>query len=81
MFSSRLEQRRKARRFALLVAAAVLLIGIVLIAIVAVRGFDLLNAADADMMPMVLGVLGALAGLLVLCLAAYVAARILTRVS
>jgi energy-converting hydrogenase Eha subunit A len=80
MFSSRLEQRRKVRRFAILVAFTVLVIGIGLIAVVAVQGFDLLGAAEADRMPLGLAVLGALAGLLVLTLVAYAAVRIFSRV-
>jgi uncharacterized membrane protein (DUF485 family) len=80
MFSSRLEQRRKVRRFAILVALTVLVIGIGLIAVVAVQGFDLLGAAEADRMPLGLAVLGALAGLLVLTLVAYAAVRIFSRV-
>jgi hypothetical protein len=80
MFSSRLEQRRKVRRFALLVAVTVLLAGIALIAVVAMQGFDLLGAAGADRQPLGLAVLGALAGLLVLALVAYVALRVFSRV-
>jgi hypothetical protein len=81
MFSDKLEKRRKARRFAVLVAVTVLLAGIVLIAIVAVQGFDLLGAAEADRMPMVLATLAAFGGLLVLSLIAYMAVRIFSRVS
>ena len=80
MFSSRLEQRRKVRRFAVLVAVTVLIIGIALIAVVAMQGFDLLGAAEADRLPLGLAVLGALAGLLVLSLLAYVAVRVFSRV-
>lgn len=80
MFSSRLEQRRKVRRFAILVATTVLVLGIALIAVVAVQGFDLLGAAEADRMPMVLAVLAAFAGLLVLSFVAYVVVRIFSRV-
>ncbi|MGK2923782.1 MAG: hypothetical protein ACSLE4_13550 [Methyloceanibacter sp.] len=80
MFSSRLEQRRKVRRFAVLVAVTVLIIGIALIAVVAMQGFDLLGAAEADRLPLGLAVLGALAGLLVLSLVAYVAVRVFSRV-
>lgn len=80
MFSSRLEQRRKVRRFALLVAVTVLIAGIALIAVVAMQGFDLLGAAEADRLPLGLAVLGALAGLLVLSLVAYVAVRVFSRV-
>jgi Na+-driven multidrug efflux pump len=81
MFSDKLEKRRKARRFAVLVAVTVLLAGIVLIAIVAVQGFDLLGAAEADRMPMVLAAAAAFGGLLVLSLIAYMAVRIFSRVS
>ena len=80
MFSSKLEQRRKARRFALLVAFTVLLVGLVLIAVVAVQGFDMLGVAGADRMPVVLGIGVACGGLLVFSLVAYVAARIVSRV-
>lgn len=80
MFSSRLERRRKVRRFAVLVAITVLVIGLGLIAVVAVQGFDLLGAANADRMPLGLAVLGAFACLLVLTLIAYVAVRVFSRV-
>ena len=80
MFSSRLEQRRKVRRFAVLVAITVLIVGIALIAVVAMQGFDLLGAAEADRLPLGLALLGALAGLLVLSLVAYVAVRVFSRV-
>jgi len=63
-----------------LVAITVLLAGIGLIGVVAIQGFDLLGVAEADRMPLGLAVLGALAGLLVLSLAAYVAVRVLSRV-
>mgnify|MGYP001827096181 CR=1 FL=1 len=81
MFSLKLEKRRKARRFALLIAVTVLILGLGMIAVVAVQGFDLLGAAEADRMPMVLAVLGALAGLVFLSLIAYAAARIYGRVT
>jgi uncharacterized integral membrane protein len=80
MFSSRLEQRRKVRRFAVIVALTVLIIGIALIAVVAMQGLDLLGAAEADRLPLGIAVLGALAGLLVLVLIAYVAVRVFSRV-
>ena len=79
MFSDRLERRRKVRRFAVLVALTVLVIGLGLIAVVAMQGFDLLGAAEADRMPLGLAVLGALAGLLVLTLVAYIAVRMISR--
>jgi len=80
MFSSKLAQRRKARRFALLVAVTVLLIGLALIAVVAVQGFDMLGVAEADRMPIVLAIGAACGGLLVFSIVAYVAARIISRV-
>jgi len=81
MFSGRLERRRKNRRWAAVVAATLLAVGIAVIAVVAVRGFDMLGVAEADWKPMVLGVLIALAGLIVLCLVAYMAIRIYGRVT
>jgi nitrate reductase gamma subunit len=80
MFSSKLEQRRKARRFALLVAVSVLLIGVALISVVAVQGFDMLGVAEADRMPVVMAIGAAFGGLLVFSIVAYIAARIVTRV-
>ena len=81
MFSARLEHRRKNRRWAVVVAAVLLAVGLAVIAVVAMQGFDLLGAAEADWQPMVLGVLIALAGLVVLCLVAYMAVRIYGRVT
>jgi protein-S-isoprenylcysteine O-methyltransferase Ste14 len=81
MFSAKLERRRKNRRWAVAVAATLLVVGIPLIAIFAVQGFDMLGAAEADRMPIVLGVLIGLAGLIVLCLLAYAAIRIFGRVT
>lgn len=80
MFSSRLEQRRKVRRFAVLVAVTVLIIGIALVAVVAVQGFDFLGVAEASRMPMVMATLAAVAGVFVLSLVAYLAVRIFSRV-
>jgi hypothetical protein len=80
MFSNRLERRRKVRRFAVLVALTVLAIGLALTAVVAIRGFDLLDVAEADRMPMVFAVLGALAGVLVLAVVSYVLVRAMSRV-
>lgn len=81
MFSPKLERRRKVRRFALLIAAMVLVVGLALIGVVAVQGFDLLGAAEADPTPMVLAVLGAFAGLLLLSLISYAAARVYGRLT
>lgn len=75
MFSGRLERRRKNRRWAMVVAATVLVVGLAVIGAVALQGFDMLGAADADWTPMALGVLVALAGLVALCLVAYVLVR------
>ncbi len=79
MFSTRLERRREFNRLAVLVAAALLAIGIVLIAVWAVRAFDMLGAAEADRAPIITGVLIALAVLVVLCLIAYAAVRAVGR--
>jgi len=81
MFSGKLERRRKTRRWAAVVAATLLAVGLAVIAVVAMRGFDMLGAAEADWKPMVLGVLIALAGLIVLCLVAYMAVRIYGRLT
>ncbi len=80
MFSSRLERRRKIRHFARLVAVTVLLIGVALITVVAIQGFDFLGAAEADRMPLGLAVLAALACVFLLSVFAYLAVRILSRV-
>ncbi|HUU66308.1 MAG TPA: hypothetical protein VMW57_03375 [Methyloceanibacter sp.] len=81
MFSGRLKRRRKNRRWAAVVAATLLVAGIAVIAVVALRGFDMLGAAEANWKPMALAVLIALAGLIVLCLLAYMAVRIYGRVT
>ena len=81
MFSAKLERRRKNHRLAILVAVTLFAVGIGLIAIGAVRGLDMLAAADADRSPIILGVLIALAGLGVLCLIAYAAVRAYGRVT
>ena len=79
MFSGRLERRRKNRRWAIVFATTVLAVGLAVIGVVAVRGVDMLGA-DADWQPLALGVLIALAGLVVLCIVAYVAVRAYGRV-
>lgn len=79
MFSGRLERRRKNRRWAVVVAATVLAVGLPVIGVVAIRGFDMFGA-DADWQPMALGVLIAVAGLVALCIVAYVAVRAYGRV-
>ncbi len=75
MFSERLERRRRIERFAVVVAATVLACGIAVIALIAVQGLDMLEAMGTGPVPVVVGALVALAGLLVLCLIAYSAVR------
>jgi uncharacterized membrane protein YdjX (TVP38/TMEM64 family) len=75
MFSAKLERRRQFQRLAILAAAAVFVVGIGLIAIGVMRAFTLLEAADANRMPIILGALLALAGLVLLCLIAYYVVR------
>ena len=79
MFSTRLERRRQFNRLAVLVAAALLAVGIALIAVWAVRAFDMLDAAEVDRAPIINGMLIALAVLVVLCLIAYAAVRAVGR--
>jgi hypothetical protein len=62
MFSAKLERRQRLHRLAILVAATLLVVGIALIAIWAVRASSMLQTADADRAPIILGVLIALAG-------------------
>ena len=79
MFSTRLERLRQFNRLAVLVAATLLAVGIALIAVWAVRAFNMLGAAEADRAPIIIGVLIALAVLVVLCLIAYAAVRAVGR--
>ena len=79
MFSTRLERRRQFNRLAVLVAATLLAVGIALIAVWAVRAFDMLDAAEVDRAPIINGMLIALAALVVLCLIAYAAVRAVGR--
>jgi len=79
MFSTKLDRRRLFNRLAVLAAATVLAVGIALIAVGAVRAFNMLEAADADRAPIIVGVLVALAVLVVLCLIAYAAVRAVGR--
>jgi uncharacterized membrane protein (DUF485 family) len=69
MFSAKLERRRQFHRLAILVAVTVFVVGSVLIVIGAMRAFTLL--ADANSTPIILGIIIALACLLVLSLIAY----------
>jgi len=80
MFSSRLERRRQVRRFARLVAMTVFAIGLGLVAIFAIEGFEFLGIAEADRLPLGVVVLGALGGVLALSILAYVAVRIFSRI-
>ena len=73
MFSPKLEGRwRLSSDFGLRPCSR---LGIALIVIWAVRASIMLEAADAERAPIIIGVLIALAGLLVLCLIAYGAVR------
>ena len=79
MFSSRLERLRQFNRLAVLAAATLLAVGIALIAVFAVRAFNMLGAAEADRAPVIIGAFIALAVLAVLCLLAYAAVRAVGR--
>lgn len=80
MFSSRLERRRQVRRFARLVGATVFIIGVGLVAVVAIQGFEFLGIADADRAPLGVAVAAALGGVLVLSFLAYALVRMFSRV-
>ena len=71
MFSAKLERRRQFHRLAIVVAVTVFVVGSVLIVIGAMRAFTLLEGADANSTPIILGIMLALACLLVLSLIAY----------
>jgi uncharacterized membrane protein (DUF485 family) len=75
MFSAKLERRRRFHRLAILVAATVFVVGTVLIVIGAMRASTLLEAADANSTPIILGIMLALACLLILSLIAYSVVR------
>ena len=79
MFSTKLDRRRQFNRLAVLAAATVFAVGIALIAVGAIRAFNMLEAADADRAPIIVGVLVALAVLFVLCLIAYATVRAVGR--
>lgn len=81
MFSAKLERRRKIERFAAVVAATVLAAGLAVIAIVAVQAFDMAEAMETGPAPVLLGAGIAFAGLLVLCLLAYMAVRVYGRMT
>jgi hypothetical protein len=79
VFSARLERLRQFDRLAVLVAANLLAGGIVLIAVWTVRALKMLEAAEVDRAPIMIGVLIALAVLVVLCLIVYAAVRAVGR--
>lgn len=79
MFSWKLEHRRKVNRWALVVAVTLLAVGVAVIAFWTVSAFDMLSAVEADRTPVIMSVLIASAGLLVLCIAAYIAVRVVGR--
>jgi hypothetical protein len=62
-----------------LAAATLLTVGIALIAVWAVRALNMLEAAEVDRAPIIIGVLIALAVLVVLCLVVYAAVRAVGR--
>jgi hypothetical protein len=80
MFSSRLERRRQVRRFARLVGFTVFVVGLGLVAVFAVQGFEFLGIADADRLPLGVAVLGAIGGVLGFSLLAYVLVRIFSKI-
>jgi amino acid transporter len=79
VFSARLERLRQVDRLAVLAAATLLTVGIALIAVWAVRALNMLEAAEVDRAPIIIGVLIALAVLVVLCLVVYAAVRAVGR--
>ena len=79
MFSARLERLRQVDRRAVLATATLLTVGIALIAVWAVRALNMLEAAEVDRAPIIIGVLIALAVLVVLCLVVYAAVRAVGR--
>ena len=79
MFSTRLERRRQFNRLAVMAAATLLAVGTALIAVWAVQAFDMLGAAEADRAPIMIGMLLALAVLVILCLVTYAAVRAVGR--
>ena len=80
MFSSRLERRRQVRGFARLVGLTVFVIGLGLVGVFAVQGFEFLGIAEADKLPLGVVVLGAIGGVFGLAVLAYAAVRIFSRI-
>ena len=79
MFSARLERLRQFDRLAVFAAATLLAGGIVLIAVWTVRALKMLEAAEVDRAPIIIGVVIALAVLVVLCLIVYATVRAVGR--
>jgi uncharacterized membrane protein (DUF485 family) len=75
VFSARLEFKR----LAVLAAATLLAVGIALIAVGAVRALNMLEAAEVNRAPIIIGVLVALGAFVVLCLIVYAAVRAVGR--
>ena len=68
------------RRFARLVGFTVFVVGLALVGIFAVQGFEFLGIADADRLPLGVAVLGAIGGVLGFSLLAYVLVRIFSKI-
>jgi uncharacterized membrane protein (DUF485 family) len=81
VFSAKLKRLRQFDRLAVLVAATLLAVGIALIAVWALRALNMLEAAEVDRAPITIGVLIALAVLVVLCLIVYAAVRAVGRLT
>jgi uncharacterized membrane protein (DUF485 family) len=81
VFSAKLERLPQFDRLAVLVAATLLAVGIALIAVWALRALNMLEAAEVDRAPITIGVLIALAVLVVLCLIVYAAVRAVGRLT
>ncbi|MEM7192290.1 MAG: hypothetical protein AAF405_05390 [Pseudomonadota bacterium] len=80
MFSSRLERRRQAHRFAQLVGLTVCAVGLALVAVFAVQGLDFLGIAEANRLPLGKVILGAIGVVIVLSLLAYGIVRLFSRI-
>jgi len=79
MFSSRLERRRQVRRFARVVASTVFVVGLGLVGVFAVQGFEFLGIAEANRLPLGVAVLGAIGAVFAVSLLAYAAVRAFSR--
>jgi hypothetical protein len=81
VFSARLERLRQFDRLAVLAAAVLLAGGIVLISVWTVRALKMLETAEVDRAPIIIGVLIALVVLVVLCLIVHAAVRAVGRLT